>query len=170
MSNSEIKQLAKHHLELLLRKAGVEFDASPRERGIDLIAVLRPGGDFVRSGKCKIKIGANEKDRFGVLRKWEESVDLLVYAWNVTETSADVYALSYDEAVALLEERGHTRSPSWTQANGGFTLDVGNAEKRTWWTNRLSRYRMDSQKLKGKIYSVCNSRSLNRTNRATMEA
>jgi len=169
MSNTEIKQLAKRHLERLLREAGIEFDASPRERGVDLTAILGSSDHSVRGARCRIRIGANEKDRFGVQRRWKEEADLLVYEWNVSTTGAEIYALSYDEAVALLKERGHTQTRSWNKENGGYSLDIGNGDKRTWWTNHLSRYSMDARKLREKIASICNSKSLDCVNRATME-
>ncbi len=169
MHNFDIKQLAKRHLEHQLREAGIEIDTSPLEPGVDLIAILGSGGKPVRGAKCLIKIGANKRDRFSVIRKWKGKADLLVYAWNVSTTDADIYALSYDEAVALLEERGHTETKSW-RVLGGYYLDVGTGKTRTWWTNHLSPYRMDAEKLREKIISVCNSRSLDSENGPTMEA
>jgi hypothetical protein len=154
---SELRQLAMKHVERQLREGGVDFDSARKEHGTDLIARIGSNGHSEARKECKIRISVNSQDRVNLYQEWKENIDLIVYVWNLTTTTADIYALSYAEAFALLNERGHTKTESWKV--GGYSLKVGNCETRTWWSNRLSPYLMDGKKFRARIASVCSPRN-----------
>jgi len=67
----------------------------------------------------------------------------MVYVWYVKDSQAFeiyamTYAMTYSEAFAVLEERGHTLTKSWTKDKGGYTLPSVKNELR----ERLQPYRM----------------------------
>ena len=72
----------------------------------------------------------------------------MVYAWNVFSIAPELYALTYAEAVKLLQDRGHTDTRSWNEL-GGWSLKVNET-----WRNLLSTYRMNPEDWAGKIRSM----------------
>ena len=65
----------------------------------------------------------------------------MVYVWHVhSPGQTAVYALTYQESFDLLDDRGHTRSGSWTN-KGLYSLVVNAA-----WRQRLEPYRMIPEK------------------------
>lgn len=154
MSDTQITELAgRHYLISQLLAGGVEVATPLRDRGIDLIAYLDRVGDEPEFLACPIQLKANEEARFGVLRKYESIPNLLlVYAWNVSSNSPDLFALTYSEAVALLEERNHTKTRSWNEL-GGYSLAVNDR-----WKQMLSPFRMKPEMWSSKIMTVCKSK------------
>jgi hypothetical protein len=154
MSDTQITELAgRHYLISQLLAGGVEVATPLRDRGIDLVAYLDRGtGDVAEFLACPIQLKANEEARFGIDRKYESIPNLLmVYAWMVSTDSPELFALTYSEAVALLEQRNHTKTRSWNEL-GGYSLRVNDR-----WREMLSPYRMQPKMWRAKILSVCKS-------------
>jgi hypothetical protein len=160
MSDTQITELAGlHYLISQLLKGGVEVATPLRDRGIDLIAYLDRAGEVPQFLACPIQLKANEEARFGVDRKYENIPNLLmVYAWNVSSTSPELYALTYREVVALLKQRNHTETRSWNELRG-YSLRVNDL-----WRGLLLPYRMESKMWAAKIQTVCKTEGLDRTN------
>ncbi len=151
MPDTQITELAgRHYLISQLLAGGVEVAVPVRDKGIDLIAYLdrtEEGRGFLAR---PLQLKANQEARFGLHRKYEQFQNLLmVYAWNVSGDKPELYALTYREAEALIRERGHTDTRSWTEL-GGYTLAVNEA-----WRERLQSYRMHPQHWAPKIVKVC---------------
>ena len=158
MSDTQITELA--GLQCLisqLLKGRVEIATPLRDRGIDLIAFL-DREDMPGFYACPIQLKANEEARFGLDKKYEHTPNLLmVYAWYVSNDSPQLYALTYSEAEALLSKRGHTKKPTWT-VKGTWSLRVNDP-----WLRMLSPYRMQPDKWRKKILSVCKAEQSNRS-------
>ena len=154
MNDTQITELkGLHYLISQLLKGGVEVATPLRDRGIDLIAYLDRIGDVPGFYACPIQLKANEGARFGVDKKYEHIPNLLmVYAWHVSTDKPELYALTYSEAVALLDQRGHTKRASWTE-KGGWSLNVNDL-----WRKMLSPYRMQPEMWRAKILSVCRTK------------
>jgi hypothetical protein len=152
MSDTQITELAgRHYLISQLLAGGVEVASPVRDRGIDLIAYMDRVDDQPEFLACPIQLKANEEARFGVEKKYEKTRNLLmVYAWKVSTTAPELYALTYHEVVELLEGRGHTRTASWTKVGGGYSLKVNDA-----WREILSSFRMKPEDWQPAILSVC---------------
>ena len=165
MPDTQITELAgRHYLISQLLAGGVEVATPLRDRGIDLIAYLDRSGDTPEFLACPIQLKANEEARFGVHRKYERIPNLLmVYAWNVSSPAPELYALTYPEAVALLDHRKHTQTRSWNEL-GGYSLAVNDV-----WRELLAPYRMQPDTWSAKILSVCNSNTSSRVMSATVE-
>jgi hypothetical protein len=155
MNDTQITELAgRHYLISQLLKGGAEVAMPLRDRGIDLIMYLDRDRDVPEFVACPVQLKANQEARFGVERKYEKIPNLLmVYAWNVSTELPELYALTYLEAVSLLDKKGHTKTTSWTKEKGGWSLKVnGN------WREMLSDYQMkpeQPQKWRTKILEVC---------------
>ena len=147
MTDTQIVELSgKHYLISQLLAGGVEVAEPVRDRGIDLIAYLDRSGDELGFLACPIQLKANVEARFGLLRKYEHIPNLLmVYAWNVSSAAPSLFALTYHEAVALLEGRGHTDTRSWNEL-GGYSLSVNDK-----WRDLLLPYKMKPEDWAGKI-------------------
>ncbi len=148
--DTQVTELAgRHYLISQLLAGGVEVATPLRDRGIDLIAYL----DRVDEGEfyaCPIQLKANETARFGVHRKYETIPNLLmVYAWNVSSVAPALYAMTYRQAAALLEARGHTETRSWNEL-GGYSLTVNKQ-----WEATLAPYQMEAQDWLPKIVELC---------------
>jgi hypothetical protein len=142
MSDTQITELAgRHYLISQLLKGGVEVATPLRDRGIDLIAYVDREGDEARFLACPIQLKANEEARFGLYKKYEKIPNLLmVYAWYVSTDAPVLLALTYAEAFAFLEERGHSKRSSWVD-KGGWSLTVNDD-----WRKKLSDYQMEPEK------------------------
>jgi hypothetical protein len=150
MQDTQITELSgRHYLISQLLAGGVEVATPLRDRGIDLIAFLdrTEQGEFFA---CPIQLKANEEARFGLYSKYEKIPNLLmVYAWNVSSEAPSLYALTYAEALALLESRGHTETSSWKDMKF-YSMRVNDH-----WKDLLAPYRMDAKDWSKKILAIC---------------
>jgi hypothetical protein len=151
MPDTQITELAgRHFLISQLLAGGVEVAMPVRDRGIDLIAYLDRTGEDPAFLACPIQLKANEEARFGLYRKYERIPNLpMVYAWNVSSTSPQLYALTYMQSFKLLEGRGHTETKS-LQDDEVYSLTVNEA-----WRTRLTPHRMYPEDWEPKIRSAC---------------
>ncbi len=98
-----------------LLRANLEVALPLRDRGIDLV-VYADLGDKVRGFRgCPIQMKAAMKTSFSIDRKYAKFPGLLIaYVWYLSEPLRSViYALSFDEAVAVAREMGYTTTASW---------------------------------------------------------
>ena len=85
-----------------------------RDRGIDLIAYL--DAEAAPLAAFPIQLKAATEATFSLDVKYERIANLvLAYMWHVGNPSRTVtFALTYGEALAVLEQMGHTKTESWT--------------------------------------------------------
>ena len=148
MVDTQIIELSgKHFLVSQLLAGSVEVAEPVRDRGIDLIAYVDRINGIPEFLACPIQLKANQAARFMLDRKYASVRNLLmVYVWFVSDFSlTEVYALTYEEALGLLEAQGHTNTESWIR-DGVYTLSVNDA-----WKARLRPYRMVSKDWQGRI-------------------
>ena len=113
-------------VEQLLR-AGIEVAEPVRDRGIDLIAYIDRGNDLAAFEARPIQMKAASARAWGIDRKYAHFPGLLLaYVWNVADSAnAVVYAMTHDEAVAIAEEMGYAKSPSWRDHGAYSTRNPG---------------------------------------------
>ena len=125
--DSQLTEIAgKHVLISRLVAAGFEVAQPLRDKGIDLVAYRdREGGkDFAA---YPIQLKASSYESFSLDRKYERFPRLLIaYVWNVqTPERSDVYALTFNDALHVLEEKGYAETDSWTKNGYYFVRSAG---------------------------------------------
>jgi hypothetical protein len=97
---------------------GLEVATPERDIGIDLLAyTLDPWGVVPVQMKC------SRNAVFSVHRKYSRFPGLLmVYVWNVGSEDVEFYAMAWDEAHAIADRLGWTRTRSWEEGpqGGGY--------------------------------------------------
>jgi len=167
MSDTQITELAgRHYLISQLLAGGVEVASPVRDRGIDLIAYVDRVNDQPEFFACPIQLKANIEARFGIGKKYEKVRNLLmVYAWKVSTPVPELYALTYQEVVELLESRNHTKTQSWIKEGGGYSLNVNDT-----WREILQPFRMKPEAWQDTILSVCRTGRTKSMKHTTAEA
>jgi len=138
--DSQLTELVgRHFLIAQLVAADLEVAIPVRDRGIDLIAYLDLTTEIKQFISCPIQMKTSREARFGADKKYEKIANLLIaYVWHIDDpVNACVYALTYREAVSLLEKRGHTKTSSWID-KGGYTVPNPGES----WLEELRLYKM----------------------------
>ena len=140
-----IEIAGKHLLISHLIAAGFEVAEPLRDKGIDLI-VYRGDDKFVAR---PIQMKASSLESFSLDGKYEHIPNLLLtYVWNVqTPERNEVYAMTFDEAVQILKEKGYDKTDSWRQGKYYFVRNAGAKLKGLLEPHRMSPERWQ-QKLK----------------------
>ncbi len=118
MDKQVVELLGRNHLTNELLRAGLEVARPVRDRGIDVIAYadLEPElGAFVAR---PIQMKAASARNFRVDKKYAKFQNLLIaYVWHLdVEGQVETYALDYEEALAVADEMGWTRTATWRRA------------------------------------------------------
>jgi hypothetical protein len=117
LDTQQIELIGRSLLVSQLLRDGIEVAIPERDRGIDLIAYLDLGDSFLaRPLQLKAFAGA----AFTVDRKYARFPGMLIaYVWNAIDPpKAQSYCLAHDEAVAIAQAMGWTRTKSWAGAEG----------------------------------------------------
>jgi hypothetical protein len=144
-----VELIGKHHLTAELLLAGLEVAMPVRDRGVDFIAYDERGDEFVA---CPIQMKAAMKRSFDLSKKYEGMRSLLIaYVWNLEKENHEptTYALTYEEAYAVAQEMGYTRTPSWV--NNGRYVNTSPGKRLT---ALLESYRMTSEIWRAKVAGI----------------
>jgi hypothetical protein len=106
-----------------LLTAGLEVALPMRDRGIDLIAYADVGERLTRFAAIPIQMKAASGRSFSIFQKYAKFPNLLIaFVWGLGgEVAAETYALTHDEAVAVGNTMGWTKTPSWARAGYSTT-------------------------------------------------
>jgi hypothetical protein len=75
---------------------------------------------------------------------------LIAYVWNVQGPEpSDIYALTFGDALQVMEKRGHAKTDSWTKKGYYFVRDAGGELKKL-----LEPYRMTPERWREKLQTV----------------
>lgn len=147
-SDSQLVEMAgKHLLISRLVAAGFEVAEPLRDKGIDLI-VYRDGKDFMA---CPVQLKAFSHESFSLDKKYGRFPHLLIaYVWNArTPELSDVYALTFNDALQVMDKKGYSRTDSWTKGGRYFVRDAGVKLKEI-----LEPYKMTTEKWRERLQSV----------------
>lgn len=137
--DSQLTEIAGKHLLIAhLINAGFEVAEPIRDNGIDLVAYRgEKGSDDFTAWPIQLKAFSHES--FYLDRKYASVPRLLIaYVWNVkTPDRSEVYALTFEEALRLMDEKGYSKTDSWAKAGRYFVRDAGHKLK-----DQLKQYRM----------------------------
>lgn len=115
------------------------------DRGIVTARITRDGRIVSR----RIRVIASSERRFSLYKKWRDPTILLAYVWFATDPRrTEIVAMTYAEAVRVLDQKGHAKQASWRQ-DGWWSAVCGGE-----WLRFLEPYRMTTpQKLREKLLS-----------------
>ena len=147
VDSQTLELIGRHRLASELLLAGLEVAFPARDRGIDLIAYLDLGERFIAR---PIQMKAASARSFGLLQKYEKFPDLiLAFVWHLGGGAApETYAMTYEEAKAVVQEFGWMGTASWRQ-HGGYGTTRPTAGLR----DRLQRHRMTPDAWRVKVAS-----------------
>jgi hypothetical protein len=120
LDTQQIEIVGRNLLVSLFISDGIEVAMPMRDRGIDVIAFL----DLPEKGSFKavpVQLKAFSQRGFGVYKKYEKFPDMLIaYLWFANEPlKAELYVLTYEQAVGIADHLGWTKTISWT-SNGSY--------------------------------------------------
>lgn len=122
--------------------AGLEVAEPVRDKGIDLVAYR---GDAGATGFVArpIQLKAYSHESFGLDIKYKGIPGLLIaYVWNVrAPEQSEVYVLTFEEAMEILDKKGYSKTSSWTEGGRYFVRNAGQ-ELRDY----LSQYKMTRER------------------------
>ncbi len=131
-----IEVLGRNHLIAQLIEDGVHAAIPLWDHGVDLVAYHTD-----KARPLQLKVSA--ADRWGVYKKYEDVVGLLmVHIWNVKSSSdVEIYAMSYRDAVEILNTTStYATSGTWTKELGHY--DISPVPKKL--RDKLKKFRMGS--------------------------
>jgi hypothetical protein len=135
MDAQVVEVLGRHLLVDQLLRAGVEVAQPIRDRGVDLIAYRERGADHLRFQAFPIQLKACS-DRVDVPGL------IIAHIWYVARpTDAVIYAMYYDQALAIAEAMKYAASSSWR--DGGYYATTSPAARLV---ELLGEYRMTPQR------------------------
>jgi hypothetical protein len=121
MDSQQIGIIGKHILIANLLAANLEVAEPIRDRGIDLI-VFQDGADGGNFVACPIQLKTATDTVFGLDSKYKQFSRLrIVYVWGAKDPAkAQIFALTYQDALAVLAEMKSDKTKSWE--NGKYTM------------------------------------------------
>ena len=130
MDTQIVELIGKQRLTSELLRAGLEVATPIRDRGIDLIAYADIDERLTQFAACPIQMKAATTRSFGLARKYAKVRNLLiVYIWHLDDPSQTViYALTYQEALAIAEGLGWTKTKSWRFLHRAYSTTQPSAE------------------------------------------
>jgi hypothetical protein len=129
--------------------AGLRVDDGRRCEGADLrlsfaAGTTRDGATFA------VKLKAYSDARFTLYKTdLKAPRSLLAYVWNAkTPEESSIYALTYEEALRIVQARPYVETKSWVDY-GGYSIRVGVTLKKM-----LEPYRMTPERWKQRLQSI----------------
>jgi hypothetical protein len=149
--DSQLTEIAgKHLLISRLVAAGFEVAEPLRDKGIDLV-VYRDGEGVNDFAAYPIQLKASSHESFSLDRKYERFSRLLIaYVWNVQSPErSDVYALTFSDAMQVMEKKGYLKTDSWTKRGYYFVRSAGTELKEI-----LEPYKMTTKRWQEKLQAI----------------
>lgn len=133
-----------------LMAAGFEVAQPMRDRGVDLV-VYKDREDAQDYVPCLIQLKASSHESFSLDKKYERLPHLLIaYVWNVqTPAQSNVYALTFNDALQVMEKKGYAKTDSWTKKGYYFVRSAGPELKEI-----LKPFKMTAEKWREKLHTA----------------
>ena len=117
-----------------LYRDGIEVAEPQRDHGVDLIAYT--DRDQFAAWPLQLKVSTDR--RFEVHRKYEAIPGLvLTYVWCI-HSQPEMFAMSYQEAEAICEQRGWTQTRSWRGETSAARRREGHWGRSGWGTGAIT--------------------------------
>jgi hypothetical protein len=136
--------------ESQVRKAGLRLVEPSKKNGIDYLIYSETQADE-EGASFPVKLKTSIHEVFSLYKKESRIPRLLVaYVWHVKEPEAsEVYALTYNEALQIVNSKPYFTSKSWTD-EGGYSVTHAGAELK----QMLKQYRMSPKKWRQRLQSI----------------
>lgn len=150
MDTQTIEILGRNRLINELLVAGLEVAIPLRDRGIDLIAYVDLAAKTPKFASVPIQMKAASTRAFSIDTKYVKISNLVIaYVWGLNAPKhAQIFALTYSEAVDIAEAMRWTSTASW--AKGRFS--TSNPSKKL--CELLAPYRMSPDAWRKKVSGV----------------
>lgn len=132
------RQSGKRIFEANVRAAGLIFDEPANKDGIDYL-IYQAGLNGAKRSAYSVKVRTSIHEVFSLYKKDSRIPRLLVaYVWHARNPEeSSVYALTYEEALRIVQRKPYLTSKSW-QEEGGYSVTHAGAELK----EMLRDYRM----------------------------
>lgn len=136
--------------ESQVRKAGLRLVEPSKKNGIDYFIYTERQADEERAS-FPVKLKTSIHEVFSLYRKESRIPRLLVaYVWHAKEPeAAEIYALTYDEALQIVKRKPYFSSKAWID-EGGYSVTHAGAELK----EMLKEYRMTPKKWRQRLQSI----------------
>lgn len=130
-----------------VQAAGLKLAEPLHDKSIDYL-IYNDAGKNHNLISYAVKLKTSSSKTFYLYKKYEHIPHfLLVYVWNARgPEESSVYALTYEEALRILEAKGYARSVSWIE-EGGFSVTDAGPEL----LGMLEPYRMTEERWRQKL-------------------
>jgi hypothetical protein len=138
--------------ESQVRQAGLRLVEPPKKNGIDYLIYTEAKSDSDMEGtSVPVKLKTSIHEVFSLYKKDSTIPRLLVtYVWHAKEPQAsEVYALTYDEALQIVESKPYSSTKSWID-EGGYSVTHAGAELK----EMLQEFRMTPKKWRQRLQSI----------------
>jgi hypothetical protein len=136
------RQSGKRIFESHVRAAGLKLDEPSNKDGIDYL-LYREDMKSRERVSYFVKVKTSIHEVFSLYKRDSQIPRLLVaYVWHAnTPEESSVYALTYEEALRIVESKPYVTSKSWKE-DGGYSVTHAGAELR----KMLEPYRMTQER------------------------
>jgi hypothetical protein len=130
-----------------VKAAGLRLAEPSRDKSIDYLIYRNTTRNHAQVSYA-VKLKTSCFETFYLYKKYARIPHfLLVYIWNARDSAeSSVYALTYEEALRILEAKGYARSDSWTK-EGGYSVTHAGSELK----EMLEPYRMTQERWQKKL-------------------
>jgi hypothetical protein len=144
------RQSGKRIFESHVRAAGLKLDEPSDKNGIDYI-LYREDHESRKRVSYFVKVRTSIHEVFSLYKNDSQIPRLLVaYVWHAKKAEeSSIYALTYEEALRIVESKPYVTSKSWNE-EGGYSVTHAGAELR----EMLKPYLMTEQRWLQKLQAV----------------
>jgi hypothetical protein len=109
-----------------VQAAGLKLAQPMNDKSIDYL-IYNDAGQSHELVSYAVKLKTSSSKTFYLYKKYEQIPRfLLVYVWNARgPEESSIYALTYEEALRILEAKGYAKSESWIKEGGFSVTDAG---------------------------------------------
>ncbi|MGD0830995.1 MAG: hypothetical protein ABR907_08645 [Terracidiphilus sp.] len=146
-SPNSTRQAGKRIFISHVHAAGLKLAEPLDDKSIDYL-IYNDAGKNRELISYAVKLKTSSHKTFYLYKKYERIPQfLLVYVWNARDPEeSSVYALTYEEALRILEAKGYARTDSWIE-EGGFSVTDAGPEL----LEMLKPYRMTEERWREKL-------------------
>ena len=130
-----------------VQAAGLKLAKPLHDKTIDYL-IYDDAGKNHDLVSCAVKLKTSKSKTFYLYKKYEHIPRfLLVYVWNALgPDESSIYALTYEQALRILEAKGYSKSDSWVK-EGGFSVTDSGSDL----LDMLKPYRMTEESWREKL-------------------
>ncbi len=149
-ANDSTRQAGKRIFESHVQAAGLKLAEPLHDERIDYL-IYSSSGPNHELVSYAVQVKTSRHETFS-LHKTDVHIprSLLAYVWHAQHPAeSSIYALTYSEALRIIESKGYAKSPSWND-EGGYSITHAGLELK----KLLEPYRMTRERWQQKMQTV----------------